>query len=61
MAAAPARPTRPHRCGACDCIGRLTLADPHPNDPRPILRLSWGQTGAALLCPSCQPEPQTLR
>jgi hypothetical protein len=54
------KPIRPHRCFGCEQVGRLSLADPQPNDPRPVLKISWGPTGAALTCPSCTP-PQTRK
>jgi hypothetical protein len=45
----------PHRCAGCGCVGRLSLADPDPTDPRPVLRLAWPATGGCkLLCALCR-------
>jgi hypothetical protein len=36
-------------------VGRLSLADPQPDDPRPILRLARPATGGCkLLCALCR-------
>jgi hypothetical protein len=49
------RPVRPHRCAACGTVGRLSLADPAPDDLRPVLRLAWGASGGCqLLCDLCR-------
>jgi hypothetical protein len=48
-------PIPQHRCAGCGCIGRLSLADPDPTDPRPVLRLVWPATGGCrLLCALCR-------
>ena len=52
---ARAEPVLPHRCAGCGCIGRLPLADPNPDDQRPVLRLTFGASGGAqLLCALCR-------
>ena len=49
------KPVRQHRCAGCGCIGRLSLADPAPDDQRPVLRLAWGASGGCqLLCDLCR-------
>jgi hypothetical protein len=46
-------PTAQHRCAVCGVAGRLSLADPSPDDGRLVLRLDWSD-GVRLLCPSCR-------
>jgi hypothetical protein len=53
--APPSAPLRPHRCSACGTIGRLSLADPQPDDNRPVLRLSPKGT-PRLLCTLCRDD-----
>jgi len=56
---APAPQPR-HICAGCGVGGRLSLADPSPNDPRPILRLVWPASGGCkLLCTLCRDGDST--
>jgi hypothetical protein len=58
VAPAPRRqPAAPPRCAACGIEGRLSLADPRPDDHRPVLRLTWGYLAVCrLLCDACRKE-----
>jgi hypothetical protein len=49
------QPVAQHRCAGCGIEGRLSLADPSPDDQRPVLRLTWGADGKpSLLCACCR-------
>jgi hypothetical protein len=58
VVSAPRRqPAAPYRCASCGIEGRLSLADPRPDDRRPVLRLTWGyQAVCRLLCDDCREE-----
>jgi hypothetical protein len=52
----------PHRRRGCGVVGRLSRADPDPNDRRPILRIAFdGPAGKPqLLCALCRPAEISL-
>ena len=49
----PGSRVRQHRCATCGTAGRLSLADPSPDDQRPVLRLS-SASPPRLLCALCR-------
>jgi hypothetical protein len=50
----PASPKTQYRCASCGTEGRLSLADPHPADQLPILRLIGRNGDYRLLCGLCR-------